>query len=159
MKWKLSKKCILYMKTSIFLKMEAIGGHQSSWMSLMSWEIHCSCSEKLKNIYHVRFYLIEHCGLHWRTIWPLMNHLNNIPFWRPLDICNPFLKSNLKNTEKFFLKSPKKSRPEVLRLLEASFKCDHRFFWKPTRYRLGSNVKNFQYHIGRTQTRAIFVQL
>ena len=34
---KINHNCILYMKTHFFLKMKAIGGHQSSWMALMSW--------------------------------------------------------------------------------------------------------------------------
>ena len=60
--------------------MEAIRGHKSPCMALMSWELHY-CFERLKNIHQVRFYLIKHCGLHWVTTWPQMNQPNNIPFW------------------------------------------------------------------------------
>ena len=127
--------------TTVLHKMEAIRGHQSSWMALMSWEMYCTCSERFKNMHHEGFYLIKHCGLHWRTIWPLMIPPNDVPFWSPLAICNPFLKSNLKNNEKKMKKwwktiekITKKLRPEVLRLLEVSFKCDIKFSWKPMRY-------------------------
>ena len=43
--------------------------------------LHCTCSERLKNVPQVRFYLIKNCGLLWVTTWPQMNQPNNIPFW------------------------------------------------------------------------------
>ena len=76
--------------------MEAIRGHKSPWMALMSWELHY-CFERLKNIHQVRFYLIKHCGLHWVTTWPQMNQPNNIPFWGPQGIKKCTCSQKLKN--------------------------------------------------------------
>ena len=91
--------------------------------------------------------LLTSNGLHFKkTIWPLMNPPYNVPFWSPLAICNPFLKSNLKNNEKMMEKwwktiekITKKLRPEVLMLLEVSFKCQKLrnalyMFWEAQKY-------------------------
>ena len=70
----------------------------------------------LKNIYHLVFYFIKHCGLHWRTIWPLMNPPKNIPFWGPQAMHNPLLKLNLKTIEKlmhFIHINIEKTRPKM----------------------------------------------
>ena len=61
---------------------------------------YCTCSERLKNIHHVGYYFIRHCGLHWRTIWPLMNPPNNIPFWGPGAMYNSLVRLNLKKNKK-----------------------------------------------------------
>ena len=150
-----------------------MNSHTQKWITFLECHGKVAFFETISRIFiesKVKSWLTEgsrptvHCGLQWRTIWPLMNHPNNIPFWSPLSICNPFLKSNLKNNEKkmkklwkMILKITKKWRPEVLRLLEVSFKCGIKFFWKPMRYLIWPNVKNFHFVVPCTQTMAISV--
>ena len=77
-------------------------------------------------IYIIGFYFIEHCGLHWRTIWPLMNPPNNIPFWGPGAMYNSLVGLNLKKMKKNYVF-------EVSRLLEAKPRTFSFFPLKPTK--------------------------
>ena len=76
--------------------LEAIRGCKSSQIAKICWGMRCVCSGRLKKVHHEGFYFVKHCDLHWRTIWPLMNPLNNIPFWGPQAMSNAVLVSNLK---------------------------------------------------------------
>ena len=89
-----------YLFIWIFSKLEAIRGHQSPQTIIMCWPMNSTSSGIHKNIYHLWFSLHHISGLHWRSTWPLMNPPNNIPFWGPQAMCNPYLKKNLKKSLK-----------------------------------------------------------
>ena len=52
----------------------------------------CILNERLKKVHHVGVSLMKVHGLNWRSIWPLMNYPNNIPFWGPQSISYGSLK-------------------------------------------------------------------
>ena len=83
----------------------------------------------------IGYYFIEHCGLHWRTNWPLMNPLNNIPFWGPGAMYNSLVRFNLKKNEKNYIF-------EVSKLLEAKPRT-FSFFSLETYQKMVPSIKKF----------------
>ena len=62
----------------------------------------CTLNERLKKVHHVGVYWMKVQGLHWRSIWPLMNTPNNIPFWGPQGTSLMILKWKL-STNAFYI--------------------------------------------------------